>query len=73
MTLPDMTLAAARAAGVRTGVVGDDRGGVSINGRYLSDRVAARSLAEVGARLDLPAADPFHHGAGWLADALAAL
>ncbi|ETA51778.1 N-acetyltransferase DgcN [Ponticoccus alexandrii] len=47
--------------------------GVSINTQHMGEDEAAAYCAEVEARLGLPTVDPFRHGAGRLADALAAV
>ncbi len=48
--------------------------GVSVNTQGIADEAEARAyLAEVEARLGLPAVDPYRFGAGKLVDALAAL
>ncbi len=47
--------------------------GISVNTKALSDAEATAYLAEVEARLGLPAVDPFRHGADRLVDALAAI
>jgi uncharacterized NAD-dependent epimerase/dehydratase family protein len=64
----DITLQLARVANPACQVVG-----VSINTQHMSEDEARRYCAEVEARLGLPTLDPFRHGAGRLADALAAL
>ncbi len=46
--------------------------GVSINTQHMGEEEAARYCEKVEARLGLPTVDPFRHGAGRLADALAA-
>ncbi|MBS0125931.1 N-acetyltransferase DgcN [Thetidibacter halocola] len=45
--------------------------GVSINTQHMGEAEAARYCAEVEARMGLPTVDPFRHGAGRLAEALA--
>lgn len=45
--------------------------GISVNTQHLSEDEAVKYLAEVEARMGLPAVDPFRHGAGRLVDALA--
>jgi len=45
--------------------------GISVNTQHLSEDEAFGYLAEVEARMGLPAVDPFRHGAGRLVDALA--
>lgn len=62
----DMALALARVANPACVAVG-----VSINTQHLTEAEAAACLAEAEARMGLPAVDPFRHGAGRLADALA--
>ncbi len=47
--------------------------GISVNTQHLSEDEATGYLAEVEARMGLPAIDPFRHGAGRLVDALVAL
>ncbi|WIY27157.1 N-acetyltransferase DgcN [Parasedimentitalea psychrophila] len=47
--------------------------GISINTQHLSEEEAVAYLAEVEARMGLPAVDPFRHGAGRLVDALGAI
>ena len=47
--------------------------GVSISTRHMTDVGASAYLAGVEARMGRPAVDPFRHGAGRLADALAAI
>ncbi|NRB16577.1 MAG: DUF1611 domain-containing protein [Rhodobacteraceae bacterium] len=47
--------------------------GISINTQHLSEEEALAYLAEVEARMGLPAVDPFRHGAGRLVDALGAI
>ncbi len=47
--------------------------GISVNTQHLSEDEAVTYLAEVEARMALPAVDPFRHGAGRLVDALAAV
>ncbi len=44
--------------------------GISVNTRHMSEDEARAYLAEVSARLELPATDPFRFGAGPLVDAL---
>ncbi|MFN3954532.1 MAG: N-acetyltransferase DgcN [Pararhodobacter sp.] len=63
----DMALALARVANPDCVAVG-----VSINTQHMDDETARAYLAEVEARLGLPATDPFRYGAGKLVDALAA-
>lgn len=66
--LRDMALPLARIANPDCKVVG-----ISVNTKAMSDDEATAYLAEVEARLGLPAVDPFRHGAGRLVDALAGL
>jgi len=47
--------------------------GISVNTQHMSDADARAYLAEVSARMDLPATDPYRYGSDVLADALAAL
>ncbi|MFC2968424.1 N-acetyltransferase DgcN [Acidimangrovimonas pyrenivorans] len=47
--------------------------GISVNTQHMGDEEATAYLAEVEARMGLPAVDPFRHGAGRLVDALAAI
>ena len=47
--------------------------GISVNTQHMSDEDARAYLAEVSARMDLPATDPYRYGSGPLVDALAAL
>ncbi|MFP7571872.1 N-acetyltransferase DgcN [Marivita sp. S2033] len=67
-TLRDVALPLARVANPGCVVTG-----VSINTQRMSDAEATAYLAEVEARMGVPAVDPFRHGAGRLAEALAAL
>lgn len=64
----DITLQLAHVANPSCQVVG-----VSINTQHLSDAEATAYCEEIEARLGLPTVDPFRHGAGRLAQALAAL
>lgn len=64
----DITLQLARVANPACEVIG-----VSINTQHMSDDEATAYCAEVEARLGLPTLDPFRHGAGRLAEALADL
>ena len=64
----DMALALARVANPACEVIG-----VSVNTQNLDDAAALAHLAEVEARMGLPAVDPFRQGAARLVDALAAL
>lgn len=66
--LRDMALPLAQVANPDCKVVG-----ISINTQHMSDDEAKAYLAEVEARMGLPAVDPFRHGAGRLVDALAAI
>ncbi|MDX1785098.1 MAG: N-acetyltransferase DgcN [Roseovarius sp.] len=47
--------------------------GISVNTQHMSDADARAYLAEVSARMDLPATDPYRYGSDVLVDALAAL
>ena len=47
--------------------------GISVNTQHLGEDEANAYLAEVEARMGLPAVDPFRHGAGRLVDALTAI
>ncbi|WP_116132446.1 N-acetyltransferase DgcN [Tropicimonas sp. IMCC34043] len=47
--------------------------GISVNTQHLSEDEATAYLAEVEARMGLPAVDPFRHGAARLVDALQAI
>ncbi len=64
----DITLQLARVANPACEVVG-----VSINTQHMSEDEAGTYCAEVEQRLGMPTLDPFRHGAGRLAEALAAL
>ncbi|MEZ5912670.1 MAG: N-acetyltransferase DgcN [Paracoccaceae bacterium] len=64
----DTALALARVANPACQAVG-----VSINTQHMGEDEALAYLAEVEARMGLPAVDPFRHGAGRLVDALAAV
>ena len=66
--LRDMAPALARVANPACVAVG-----VSINTRLMGDAEATACPAGAEARMGLPAVDPFRHGAGRLADALAAV
>jgi uncharacterized NAD-dependent epimerase/dehydratase family protein len=66
--LRDMALPLARIANPDCVIAG-----VSINTKALGEDEAARLCEEVEARMGLPTADPFRHGAGRLVDALQAL
>ena len=64
----DTALTMAKVANANCKVVG-----ISINTQHMSPAEAEAYLAEVEARLGLPAVDPFRQGAAKLADALASL
>ena len=64
----DLSLQLAQVANPACKVVG-----VSINTQNLGDAEARACCAEIEARLGLPTVDPFRHGGGRLAEALAAL
>ena len=64
----DMALELARVANPACVAVG-----VSVNTQNLTDEAARAYLAEVEARIGLPATDPYRYGAGKLVDALAAI
>jgi uncharacterized NAD-dependent epimerase/dehydratase family protein len=64
----DSALAMARVANPACAVTG-----VSINTQHMAEAEARAYLAEVEARIGLPATDPFRFGAGKLVDALAAI
>ena len=64
----DLALPLAQVANPECQVVG-----VSINTQHMGATEAEAYCAEVEARLGLPTVDPFRHGAGRLAEALAAL
>ncbi|MFW2545088.1 N-acetyltransferase DgcN [Primorskyibacter sp. 2E107] len=64
----DLSLQLAKVANPACVVVG-----VSINTQHMSEAEATAYCAEVEARLGLPTVDPFRHGAGRLAEAVAAL
>lgn len=66
--LRDTALALARVANPACQVVG-----VSVNTQHFSEAAALAHLAEVEARMGLPAVDPFRQGAGRLVDALAGI
>lgn len=66
--LRDMSLALAHVVNPDCQVVG-----VSVNTKALPADEAIAYLAEVEARMNLPAVDPFRQGAGRLVDALAAM
>jgi uncharacterized NAD-dependent epimerase/dehydratase family protein len=65
--LRDTALALARVANPECRVVG-----VSVNTQNLNDADARACLAEIEARMGLPATDPFRYGSACLVDALAA-
>ena len=67
-TLRDTALPLARVANPACEVVA-----VSVNTAAMSESDATAYLAEIEARMGLPATDPFRFGAGKLVDALAAL
>ena len=67
-TLRDTALPLARMVNPECDVVG-----VSINTAAMGESEASAYLADVEARIGLPTVDPFRHGAGRLADALADL
>ncbi|TMV82631.1 DUF1611 domain-containing protein [Thioclava sp. BHET1] len=64
--LRDTALALAKVANPECKVVG-----ISVNTQHFSDEDSAKYLAEVEARMGLPAVDPFRNGAARLVDALA--
>ncbi|SNR83989.1 N-acetyltransferase DgcN [Puniceibacterium sediminis] len=64
----DMSLTLAQVGNPDCKVVG-----ISINTQHMSDAEATAYLAEVEARVGLPAVDPYRHGAERLVEALAAL
>ncbi|GKY86955.1 N-acetyltransferase DgcN [Sinisalibacter aestuarii] len=66
--LRDMALTLARVANPACEVVA-----ISVNTQHMSEDEAAAYLADVEARMGLPATDPFRFGAGKLVDALAAI
>ncbi|MCB1406677.1 MAG: DUF1611 domain-containing protein [Rhodobacteraceae bacterium] len=66
--LRDLALTVARVVNPACEVVG-----VAVNTQHMSDAEARGYLAEVEARLGLPATDPFRYGAAKLVDALADL
>lgn len=67
-TLRDTVLPLARVANANCQVIG-----ISVNTQHLGDEAFEGYLAEVEARMGLPAVDPFRQGAGRLVDALLAL
>ena len=66
--LRDMAMPLAQVANPDVKVVG-----ISVNTQHLTEEEAERYLAELEARMGLPAVDPFRQGAGRLADALSVL
>ncbi len=64
----DTALALARVANPDCQAIG-----YSINTQHMADAEARAYLADVEARLGLPATDPFRYGSGKLVDALAAI
>jgi len=66
--LRDTALTLAQVANPACQVVG-----ISVNTSALSEEEATAYLAELEAKMGLPAVDPFRHGAGRLVDALAAV
>ena len=66
--LRDVALRLARVANPACQVVG-----ISVNTQAMAEDAARDYLAEVEARMGLPATDPFRFGAGKLVDALAAI
>lgn len=64
----DMALQLARVANPACEVIG-----YAVNTQNMDDDAARAYLAEIEAKLGLPAADPYRYGAGKLVDALAAL
>ena len=64
----DMALQLARVANPACEVIG-----YAVNTQNMDDDAARAYLADVEAKLGLPAADPYRYGAGKLVDALAAL
>jgi len=64
----DVALTLARVANPACEVIG-----ISVNTQNLSEEEANAYLAKVEAEMGLPATDPFRHGAGKLADAIAKL
>lgn len=67
-TLRDTALPLAHVANPECKVIG-----VSVNTQHMSEEEAVAYLAEVEARMGMPAVDPFRQGADRLVDALAAL
>ncbi|PSL18629.1 N-acetyltransferase DgcN [Shimia abyssi] len=66
--LRDVALPLARRANPACQIIG-----ISVNTQHMGEDDAKAYLAELEARMDLPATDPFRFGAGKLVDALAAL
>ncbi len=66
--LRDLALVLAQVANPDCAVVG-----ISVNTQHMDEGAARVYLAEVGARMGLPATDPYRFGAGVLVDALAAI
>jgi uncharacterized NAD-dependent epimerase/dehydratase family protein len=66
--LRDVALQLARVANPKCEVVG-----ISINTQHMDEPTALKHLAEVEARMGLPAVDPFRQGVGRLIDALEAI
>ena len=66
--LRDMALPIARIANPACEVVG-----VSVNTQHMGEDEARAYLADIEARMGLPATDPYRFGAGKLVDALEAL
>ncbi|MGH1452236.1 MAG: N-acetyltransferase DgcN [Paracoccaceae bacterium] len=66
--LRDLALVLAQVANPDCAVVG-----ISVNTQHMDEGAARAYLAEVGARMGLPATDPYRFGAGVLVDALAAI
>ena len=67
-TLRDTALPLAQVGNPECKVVG-----ISVNTQHMSEDDARAYLAEVSARMDLPATDPYRFGSGPLVDALAAI
>ncbi|KGB82056.1 MAG: DUF1611 domain-containing protein [Confluentimicrobium sp.] len=66
--LRDVALTLARVANPACQVIG-----ISVNTQHMTEEQALAHLAEVEARMGLPAVDPFRQGAGRLVDALSAV
>lgn len=64
----DMALALARVVNPACEVIG-----ISVNTQHLSEEEATAYLAKVEAEMGLPTVDPFRHGGGRLAEAIAEL